>query len=86
MDFNAWNKQVIEEFRANGGVVGGMFEGSPMVIVHTEGAKTGGERRTRIELRPAVDVVVDPSAHKTCFPRHQIVAPYAPFVTSLLQE
>jgi deazaflavin-dependent oxidoreductase (nitroreductase family) len=52
MDFNAWNKQVIEEFRANGGVVGGMFEGSPMVIVHTKGAKTGAER-----LNPLVPLI-----------------------------
>ncbi len=43
-DFNAWNKEVIAEFRANGGKCGGMFEGSPMVIVHTTGAKTGAER------------------------------------------
>ncbi len=43
-DFNAWNKEVIAEFRANGGKCGGMFEGSPMVIVHTTGAKSGAER------------------------------------------
>lgn len=53
-DFNAWNKQVIEEFRANGGRVGGMFEGSPMVIVHTVGAKSGLER-----LNPLVPLLED---------------------------
>ena len=37
-DFNA---KVIAEFRANGGKVGGMFEGAPMVILHTTGAKSG---------------------------------------------
>jgi deazaflavin-dependent oxidoreductase (nitroreductase family) len=52
MDFNAWNKEVIAEFRANGGKVGGMFEGSPMVIVHTKGAKTGAER-----LNPLVPLI-----------------------------
>lgn len=52
MDFNAWNKQVIEEFRANGGKCGGMFEGAPMVIVHTNGAKTGIER-----LNPLVALI-----------------------------
>jgi deazaflavin-dependent oxidoreductase (nitroreductase family) len=40
-DFNA---PVIEEFRANGGVVGGMFEGMPLVLVHHKGAKTGTDR------------------------------------------
>jgi deazaflavin-dependent oxidoreductase (nitroreductase family) len=43
-DFNAWNKEIIAEFRANGGKCGGMFEGAPMVIVHNRGAKTGAER------------------------------------------
>ncbi len=39
-DFNA---QVIEEFRANGGKAGGMFEGMPLVLVHNVGAKSGRE-------------------------------------------
>ncbi len=40
-DFNA---QVIDEFRANEGRVGGMFEGMPMLLLHHVGAKSG-ERR-----------------------------------------
>ncbi len=39
-----WNRQIIEEFRANGGKVGGQFEGAPLVILHTTGAKSGLER------------------------------------------
>ncbi len=39
-----FNQQVIEEFRANGGKVGGNFEGAPMVLVHHRGAKTGTKR------------------------------------------
>jgi deazaflavin-dependent oxidoreductase (nitroreductase family) len=35
---------VIEEFRANGGKVGGRFEGAPLVLVHHVGAKSGTER------------------------------------------
>jgi deazaflavin-dependent oxidoreductase (nitroreductase family) len=35
------NRQVIEEFRANGGKVGGQFEGAPMLLLTTTGAKTG---------------------------------------------
>ena len=43
-DTNDFNAPIIEEFRANGGKVGGMFEGAPMVLVHHKGAKTGTER------------------------------------------
>lgn len=39
-----WNSGVIEEFRANDGKVGGVFEGAPLVILHTVGAKSGQER------------------------------------------
>jgi deazaflavin-dependent oxidoreductase (nitroreductase family) len=39
-----WNKKIIEEFRANEGKVGGMFEGMPILLVHHTGAKTGTER------------------------------------------
>jgi deazaflavin-dependent oxidoreductase (nitroreductase family) len=40
-DFNA---QVIDEFRANAGRVGGMFEGMPMLLLHHVGAKSGESR------------------------------------------
>jgi deazaflavin-dependent oxidoreductase (nitroreductase family) len=40
-DFNA---SVIEEFRANGGRVGGMFEGAPLLLLHHTGARTGAAR------------------------------------------
>jgi deazaflavin-dependent oxidoreductase (nitroreductase family) len=39
-----WNKKIIEEFRANGGKVGGGFEGKPLLLLHTKGAKSGEER------------------------------------------
>ena len=39
-----FNTQVIEEFRANGGKVGGMFEGAPMLLLTTTGAKSGQPR------------------------------------------
>jgi deazaflavin-dependent oxidoreductase (nitroreductase family) len=41
--FNRW---VIEEFRANGGRVGGPFEGSDLLLLTTTGAKSGKERTT----------------------------------------
>jgi deazaflavin-dependent oxidoreductase (nitroreductase family) len=39
-----FNTQVIEEFRANDGKVGGMFAGMPIVLVHHKGAKSGIDR------------------------------------------
>ena len=39
-----WNKGIIEEFRANEGKVGGPFEGAPLLLLHTTGAKSGEER------------------------------------------
>ena len=39
-----WNTAIIEEFRANGGKVGGNFEGAPLLLLHTTGAKSGQER------------------------------------------
>lgn len=39
-----YNQQIIEEFRANAGKVGGRFEGAPMLLLHHRGAKTGTER------------------------------------------
>ncbi|MFH8346653.1 nitroreductase family deazaflavin-dependent oxidoreductase [Streptomyces sp. NPDC018045] len=43
---NAFNQRVIEEFRANRGRVGGMFEGRPLLLLTTTGAKTGLPRTT----------------------------------------
>jgi len=40
-DFNARN---IAEFRANHGRVGGPFEGAPIVLLHTVGARSGKPR------------------------------------------
>ncbi len=41
---NDFNQQVIAEFRANGGKVGGPFAGSPMLLLTTTGAKSGQPR------------------------------------------
>jgi len=50
-DFNA---NVVEEFRANRGVVGGPFAGRTMLLLHTTGARSGEPR-----LSPLVYVTVD---------------------------
>jgi len=39
-----WNGKIIDEFRANEGRVGGPFEGAPVALLHTKGAKSGRER------------------------------------------
>jgi len=39
-----FNSSVIEEFRANGGKVGGPFDGAPLLLLHTTGARTGAAR------------------------------------------
>ena len=38
---NPFNQQVIDEFRANDGRVGGMFEGSELILLTTTGARSG---------------------------------------------
>jgi deazaflavin-dependent oxidoreductase (nitroreductase family) len=43
-DTQDWNAQIIEEFRANGGNVGGNFKGAPLLLLHSIGAKSGRER------------------------------------------
>jgi deazaflavin-dependent oxidoreductase (nitroreductase family) len=54
-----FNTQVIEEFRANGGKAGGMFEGMPLVLVHNVGAKSGKEYVTPlVYLADGDDVVI----------------------------
>lgn len=42
----AENARVIEEFRRNAGKVGGRYEGTDLMILHTAGAKSGQERLT----------------------------------------
>ena len=42
--FDEMNRTVIDEFRANGGKAGGIFEGKPLVLLHHIGAKSGTER------------------------------------------
>ena len=41
MDRLEFNRQIIDEFRANEGKVGGPFEGAPMLLLTTTGAKSG---------------------------------------------
>ncbi len=39
-----WNDKIIAEFRAHAGKVGGNFEGAPLLLLHSIGAKSGQGR------------------------------------------
>ncbi|OBF07602.1 deazaflavin-dependent nitroreductase [Mycobacterium sp. ACS4054] len=41
---NAFNQSIIDEFHANGGKVGGQFEGANLLLLTTTGAKSGAQR------------------------------------------
>jgi deazaflavin-dependent oxidoreductase (nitroreductase family) len=45
------NTRVIEEFRSNGGVVGGDFEGLPLLLLLSQGAKSGLTRTHPVVYR-----------------------------------
>lgn len=54
-DMNDWNRKVIEEFRTNGGKVGGPFEGGTLLLLHTTGAKSGQPRISPLAYTPDGD-------------------------------
>ena len=45
-DYIAWNRPIIEEFRTNEGKVGGPYEGMPLLLLTTTGARSGKQRIT----------------------------------------
>ncbi|HEX8732401.1 MAG TPA: nitroreductase family deazaflavin-dependent oxidoreductase [Ktedonobacterales bacterium] len=47
-DMSDWNRRTIEEFRANKGQVGGMWEGKPLLLLTTTGAKSGQQHTTPV--------------------------------------
>ncbi len=49
-----FNRGIVEEFRANGGKVGGPFEGGTLLLLHTTGAKSGKSR-----LSPLAYLTID---------------------------
>ena len=54
-DLNDFNRAIVEEFRANAGQVGGGFEGAPMLVLHTTGARSGKERITPLVYQQVGD-------------------------------
>ncbi|MEM7094567.1 MAG: nitroreductase family deazaflavin-dependent oxidoreductase [Actinomycetota bacterium] len=49
---DGFNQSIVDEFRANGGTCGGMFEGNDMILVHNVGAKSGVERISPLTYHP----------------------------------
>ncbi|HEU4354850.1 MAG TPA: nitroreductase/quinone reductase family protein [Actinomycetota bacterium] len=49
---NERNRRIVEEFRANAGMVGGHFEGASLLILHTTGRRTGREHVTPLVYLP----------------------------------
>ncbi|WP_102141088.1 nitroreductase family deazaflavin-dependent oxidoreductase [Mycobacterium hubeiense] len=50
----AFNESIVDEFRANGGKVGGQFEGANLLLLTTTGAKSGQPR-----LSPLAYLTID---------------------------
>lgn len=67
---NDWNRRVIEEFRSNGGKVGGDMEGWPIVLVHHVGAKSGTERVTPVVYQELGGGAIAVFASKAGAPSH----------------
>ena len=47
-----YNAKVIAEFRANSGRVGGMWEGTPLLLLHHTGARSGVSRVNPVAYLP----------------------------------
>jgi deazaflavin-dependent oxidoreductase (nitroreductase family) len=55
---NDYNRRLIEEFRAHGGKVGGMWEGTPLLLLTTAGARSGERRTTPMAYLPDGDRLI----------------------------
>lgn len=55
VDRNDWNRRIIEEFHTNAGKVGGPFEGRPLLLLTTTGARSGQRRTNPLVYLPDGD-------------------------------
>jgi deazaflavin-dependent oxidoreductase (nitroreductase family) len=55
---NDFNKRIIEEFRTNQGKVGGPFQGAPVLLLTTKGAKSGRQHTTPLMYLPDGERIV----------------------------
>ena len=65
-----WNQQIIEEFRANEGRVGGRFEGRTLLLLHHTGAKSGTARVNPVAYQRLSDDSVAVFASKGGAPKN----------------
>ncbi|MFE6740922.1 nitroreductase/quinone reductase family protein [Streptomyces tubercidicus] len=65
-----FNRQIIEEFRANGGCVGGPFEGGRLLLLTTTGARSGAPHTTPLGYLPDGDGRVLVIASAAGAPQH----------------
>jgi deazaflavin-dependent oxidoreductase (nitroreductase family) len=65
-----WNRKIIEEFRSQGGQVGGNFAGAPLLLLHTVGARSGQQRVTPIMYQDLGEGRVAVFASKAGAPTH----------------
>jgi deazaflavin-dependent oxidoreductase (nitroreductase family) len=63
------NPKIIDEFHANHGKLGGFFAGSPVLLLHTIGARSGKPRVTPLTYLPDGDSFVV-FASNTGSPKH----------------
>jgi deazaflavin-dependent oxidoreductase (nitroreductase family) len=67
-----FNRGIIQEFRANGGRVGGALTGAHMILIHHVGATSGLERVTPLMYTPQPDgsfVIVASNGGSAAHPR-----------------
>lgn len=50
-----FNGKIVAEFRANGGKVGGQYEGASLLLLHHTGARTGTQRVSPLAYLPVGD-------------------------------
>ena len=67
----AFNKSIVDEFRANDGKVGGPFEGAALLLLTTTGAKSGQPR-----LAPLAYLTIDGKAFIIGSARAKAGAPF----------
>lgn len=63
-----WNNQIIAEFRANGGKVGGAYEGGDLILLTTTGARSGRPHTVPLSPLAAGDRLIVSSFIETNYP------------------
>jgi hypothetical protein len=70
----SYNDKIVREFRAHAGQVGGEWAGTPLILVHHVGARSGTERVTPLGCFPLDDGRYAVAASSGGSPQHPAVA------------